>query len=94
MSHFTTMQSGYVNIANVAPIINNPTAGDITIPTPSYTVPQGSPYRFFWTIDDVLADLAGTGEPVVSQRMTVTWIWGDGNYRCCVWRRWLHRTYI
>ncbi|MFO7937738.1 MAG: PKD domain-containing protein [Kiritimatiellia bacterium] len=68
VSHFTTLNSGYVRIKNVAPEINNPTASDPNA-EPTLTVAQGSPYPFSWSVSDVLADLPD---------MEVTWRWGDG----------------
>ena len=68
VAHYTTA-SAYVNIANVAPVINNPVASDITSDTPAYTVPQDAPVSYYWSIFDVAADLP---------TMSVTWNWGDG----------------
>jgi len=67
VARYAIEEWGYVRVRNIDPVIINPA---VPVGTgPAYTVPQGTPWNYFWNINDVAADLPG---------MTVTWYWGDG----------------
>ncbi|MDD2598593.1 MAG: PKD domain-containing protein [Kiritimatiellae bacterium] len=67
VARYATLEHGYVRVRNVDPVIITPNAP--LLPGPSYTVPQGTPWNYFWNVKDVLADRPS---------MQVTWYWGDG----------------
>ena len=64
-AYYSECMSGLVQLPNVPPVIMTPAASTTVV----YTIPQGTPYSFFWNVSDVAADLAA---------MSVTWYFGDG----------------
>ncbi|HPW75865.1 MAG TPA: PKD domain-containing protein, partial [Kiritimatiellia bacterium] len=69
INHYTELWPGEVQVVNADPVIRTPLdAPDST--TISYTIPQGTGWKFFWDVQDVPADLPG---------MKVTWYFGDGS---------------
>jgi len=74
VAKYTTVVPGVIEIMNVNPVIQYPTASDPT-GNPIYEVPQGAPWAFNWTVADVANDLLAA--PIASA-MVCTWYFGDG----------------
>ena len=62
-------QAGRVYIRNQAPEILSPSSTNST--AIAFTIPQGTPYTFYWNVNDVAQDLEGTN-------MVVEWIFNNG----------------
>lgn len=75
VAHFTTILPGTVEIMNVNPVIQYPTASDPT-GAALFQVPQGAPYTFNWSVSDVANDLLSSP---VANAMSNIWYFGDGS---------------
>jgi hypothetical protein len=57
-----------IRVVNVAPVFSTPLASSTTGAS-TYTIPQGTPWVYYWDLYDVALDLPS---------MSVTWYFGDG----------------
>lgn len=69
IAHYTEIVPGLIEVLNVAPVILTPVASPTTGTDVAYTIAQGTPWTFYWDINDVALDLP---------TMSVTWYFGDG----------------
>jgi hypothetical protein len=68
VAFYTTIVAGVVTLQNVPPVISTPVASDLS-GRQLYTLIQGAPFTFTWSLSDVVADRSS---------LQLTWYFGDG----------------